>query len=73
MQFGWTALMWASNNGHLEVVDLLIRHGARVRREDKVMWGKGWEGVPVWMRRVFLVIGMFGIRVNMWGHPERDP
>ena len=41
IQDGMTALIWASQFGHLEVADLLLRHGARVRHKDKVMRGNG--------------------------------
>ena len=30
-EFGWTALMYGAYAGHVEVVDVLIRHGARAR------------------------------------------
>ena len=35
-QNGWTALMQASLNGHAEVVDTLIQHGARVNIKKEV-------------------------------------
>ena len=28
--------MWASQKGHVEVVDMLLQHGAIVDRQDKV-------------------------------------
>jgi hypothetical protein len=31
----WTALIWASNNGHLAVVECLLRHGAKVDHQNK--------------------------------------
>jgi ankyrin repeat protein len=24
----WTPLLWASNNGHVSIVDILLKHGA---------------------------------------------
>ena len=41
MQNGTTALLAASRGGHLEVVELLLRHGASVQHEDMVIRGKG--------------------------------
>ena len=30
--------MWASDNGHVEVVEELLRHGARADSQDKVLY-----------------------------------
>ena len=30
--------MYASNNGHVEVVDKLLKHGARIDLQKKVTW-----------------------------------
>ena len=35
-QDGWSSLMVASENGHMEVVDKLVQHGARVDLQDNV-------------------------------------
>ena len=35
-QNGATSLMFASRNGHVEVVDKLLQHGARVDLQDEV-------------------------------------
>ena len=35
-QDGVSSLMWASQNGHVEVVDKLIQQGARVDLQDNV-------------------------------------
>ena len=35
-QDGWSSLMSASQEGHVEVVDKLLRHGATVDLQDKV-------------------------------------
>ena len=32
----WSSLMYASQNGHVEVVDKLLQHGATVDLQDKV-------------------------------------
>ena len=37
-QYGYTALMRAAANGHLEMTQLLLRHGARICHENQVMW-----------------------------------
>ena len=36
IQDGWTALMAAAQNGHREVVELLLQHGADANAKDKV-------------------------------------
>ena len=35
-QTGWSSLTLASQNGHVEVVDKLLQHGARVDLQDEV-------------------------------------
>lgn len=35
-QNGWTALIWAADNGHLEVVEVLLQAGVDVNIQDKV-------------------------------------
>ena len=35
-QDGWTALMIASYNGYVDVVNVLLPHGASVHLQDKV-------------------------------------
>ena len=35
-QNGKSSLMWASKNGHVEVVDKLLEHGARPDLQDKI-------------------------------------
>ena len=32
--------MWASDNGHVEVVEELLQHGARVDSQDKVLYNQ---------------------------------
>ena len=48
IQDGATALMHAAKSGSVEVVDLLLRHGARIQHQDKVIRGKERESVPAW-------------------------
>ena len=36
IQFQWTQLMWASWNGHLEVVKLLLKFKAKINLQDSV-------------------------------------
>ena len=48
MQNGNTAFIHAAKNGSVELVDLLLRHGARIQHQDKVIRGKEREGVPAW-------------------------
>lgn len=36
LQDGFSALMWASQQGHGTVVNLLLEHGAQVNLEDEV-------------------------------------
>ena len=42
-QDGYTALIWASREGHDDCVEKLIAHGARVDIQDKV--SEGGDGV----------------------------
>ena len=45
LQFGQPSLMWASKNGHVEVVEMLISKGAQVDLQDEVNMGgmeRGW-------------------------------
>ena len=37
-QYGYTALMRAAANGHLEMTQLLLRRGARIDHQTEVMW-----------------------------------
>ena len=39
-QDGWSSLMYASDNGHVEVVDKLLQHGATVNLQDEVSSAK---------------------------------
>ena len=41
MQGGWTALMWAAQYGHLQIVQELLKRGANIEAQTKVMWGVG--------------------------------
>ena len=36
-QAGWTALMWASDSGHIDVVQLLLSSGAQVDLQDTLV------------------------------------
>ena len=51
MQDGWTPLFRAAKNGHLEVIKVLIKRGAQVQHQDKVIAGEGREAKAVWARR----------------------
>ena len=33
-QYGWTALLWACDNSHADVVDYLLQHGPDVDAQD---------------------------------------
>jgi ankyrin repeat protein len=35
-QGGWTPLFWASNEGHLPIVEFLVERGAKVDAADEV-------------------------------------
>lgn len=48
--FGWTVLHWASAIGHLKVVEILVKHGAKVNIPSRLdqtpmylarFWGRG--------------------------------
>ena len=36
VQGGWTALLWASENGHLSIVEVLLDRGAEIHHKDNV-------------------------------------
>ena len=36
VQYGYTAVMYASSNGHLPVVQYLVQQGADIHMQDKV-------------------------------------
>ena len=40
LQDGWSALIWAANNGHDTIVSFLISHGANVNAKDNVSKNK---------------------------------
>ena len=44
MQMGNTAFIWAGMKAHSDTADLLLKHGAQVNFQNKVMWGEGWQG-----------------------------
>ena len=39
MQDGCSALICAADEGHLQIVQELLKHGANVQVQNKVMWG----------------------------------
>ena len=41
MQDGYTALICAAQCGHLQTVQELLKRGANIEAQDKVMWGDG--------------------------------
>jgi len=41
MQYGYTALIYAAINGHLETAQELLKRGADADAKDKVMQGDG--------------------------------
>ena len=47
MQNGWTALMRAVNNGHVNVVQCLVEAGANLEAADWVSGHVVWEYVDV--------------------------
>ena len=53
-QYGYTALMRAAANGHLEMTQLLLRRGARIDRQTEVMWCDA----VVWGISLFMVVSM---------------
>ena len=44
MQYGYTALTRAAENGHLQIVQELLKHGADADAKDEVMQGDGVGG-----------------------------
>jgi ankyrin repeat protein len=48
MQNGWTALMWASRYGDLNVVQCLVEAGANLEAVDRVSVNVVWEYVDEW-------------------------
>ena len=46
VQDGWTALMMATNNGHDDIVDLLVKAGARLDVQNKVGGQWCWTRTP---------------------------
>ena len=49
MQSGETALLYATQYGHFDIADILLRHGASVQHENKVIRGKDSEGASVFV------------------------
>ena len=49
-------------NGHCEVTELLLQHGARLNHENKVMWS-GLRGCGCVGEEFCFVGGMSGIRI----------
>ena len=47
MQIGYTALMWAAYNGHVNVVQCLVEAGAKLEAADWVSGHVVWEYVDV--------------------------
>ena len=45
MQVGYTALMFSSFNGHVDIAKLLVQHGADMTIKDKVSRAKGVCGL----------------------------
>ena len=58
MQNGWTALIEAACEGHLDIVKLLLECGAQKDLPDMVTRGKGREGAPMgamsWRGRLYV-------------------
>ncbi len=48
MQNGWTALMFAAYNGHVNVVQCLVETGANLEAANRVSGHVVWEYVDVW-------------------------
>ena len=44
VQNGWTALLWASENGHLSIVEVLLERGADIHHKDDVRQRGGGDG-----------------------------
>ncbi len=47
MQGGYKALMWAASNGHVNVVQYLVKAGANLEAADNVSDHVVWEYVDV--------------------------
>ncbi len=47
MQGGYTALMWAASNGHVNVVQCLVEAEATLEAADRVSGHVVWEYVDV--------------------------
>ena len=47
IQYGRTSLMLASEGGHRDCMELLLRHKADINHQDKVTRGEGWEVAPM--------------------------
>lgn len=45
LQDGWIPLHVASQEGHVQVAELLLQAGASVEQETKVRWGVGQDNV----------------------------
>ena len=63
MQNGGTALLLAAKGGHVDMVRLLLEHGANTDVQDKVTRGEGCEGVSVRGRSWFVLL-VCEFRVN---------
>jgi ankyrin repeat protein len=50
LQLGWTALIWAAYNGHIDTVTELVRLGADINAVDNVrMHAPRWAGDAAWL------------------------
>ena len=56
-QFGLTALFWAADEGHLDIVKLLLERGAQKDLQDKVRRREGCGAAPMGaMRRGWQIV-----------------